>query len=68
MQTDSGDCQAPPPACRWEDCWTSQNTWAFFAMLIIDGLWVLWMIVYSYLVYHTDPNRTPPAGTSPSND
>jgi hypothetical protein len=44
-----------------------QNTWTITAMLIFDGLCLVWMIVYSYLVCSDDPNRTPPAGTSPSN-
>jgi uncharacterized membrane protein len=45
-----------------------QNVWTFTAMLVVDGLCVLWMVAYSYLVYRTDPNRTTPAGTSPSNE
>lgn len=38
------------------------------AILSIDGLCVVWMIVYSYLVYRNDPNPTPPAGTAPNSD
>jgi uncharacterized membrane protein len=43
-----------------------QTTWALMAMLVIDAVCIAWMVVYSYLVYRNDPQRTPPAGTSPS--
>lgn len=43
-----------------------QTTWSLIAMLVIDALFIVWMFVYSYLVYRHDPHRTPPAGTSPS--
>jgi uncharacterized membrane protein len=46
----------------------AQNAWTFTAMLVVDTLCIIWMIVYSYLVYRGDPHRTPPAGTSPSNE
>ena len=44
------------------------NTWAFAAMLIFDAICLVWIVVYSYLVYRSDPHPTPPAGTSPSAD
>ena len=42
------------------------NVWTFAAMLIVDIASLAWMVVYSYLVYRSDPERVPPAGTSPS--
>jgi uncharacterized membrane protein len=45
-----------------------QTTWALIAMLVIDACLIAWMVLYSYLVYRNDPHRTPPAGTSPSNE
>ena len=45
-----------------------QTTWSLIAMLVIDGICLVWMIVYSYLVYRNDPHRTSPAGTSPSEE
>lgn len=45
-----------------------QSVWTITAMLIFDGLCLAWMVVYSYLVYRNDPNRTSPAGISPSNE
>lgn len=41
-----------------------QTTWMLVAMLIFDGACLAWMVIYSYLVYRSDPNRTSPAGTS----
>jgi uncharacterized membrane protein len=31
----------------------------------IDALCLAWLIVYSYIVYRSDPHRIPPAGVSP---
>jgi uncharacterized membrane protein len=44
------------------------NAWTFAAMLIVVVGSLAWMVVYSYLVYRNDPDRVPPAGTSPSAD
>jgi uncharacterized membrane protein len=44
------------------------NTWTFAAMTIFDAICLLWIVVYSYLVYRSDPHPTAPAGTSPSAD
>jgi uncharacterized membrane protein len=44
------------------------NGWMFIGVLIVDVACIGWSIIYSYLVYRDDPNRTPPAGTSPSTD
>jgi uncharacterized membrane protein len=44
------------------------NTWTFAAMLAFDAICLVWIVVYSYLVYRSDPDPMPPAGTSPSTD
>jgi uncharacterized membrane protein len=44
------------------------NMWALLTVLVIDGLCLVWIVVYSYLVYRDDPHRMPPAGTSPTSD
>ena len=44
------------------------NSWAFAAMITFDAVCLLWIVVYSYLVYRSDPHPMPPAGTSPSAD
>jgi uncharacterized membrane protein len=45
-----------------------QTFWMLLLMLAVDAGCVTWMIVYSYLVYRHDPNRTSPAGISPSSE
>lgn len=45
-----------------------QTTWSLVAVLICDGLCLIWIVIYSYLVFRSDPHRVPPAGISPSND
>jgi uncharacterized membrane protein len=45
-----------------------QTTWMFITVFTINGLCILWMVVYSYLVYRSDPDRTSPAATSPGNE
>jgi len=42
-----------------------QTAWMFILMLAVNGSCIVWMIVYSYLVYRRDPDRTSPAGVSP---
>jgi uncharacterized membrane protein len=44
------------------------TTWMLIVVFTVDGVCLLWMIVYSYLVYRSDPNRTSPAATSPGSD
>jgi uncharacterized membrane protein len=44
------------------------NVWTFAAMLTVDIASLVWIVVYSYVVYRSDPERVPPAGTSPSAD
>jgi uncharacterized membrane protein len=39
--------------------------WMFAVTMTIDAICLIWMIVYSYLVYRRDPHRTSPAATSP---
>lgn len=41
--------------------------WMFVATLVIIISCVVWMILYSYLVYRRDPDRISPAGISPEN-
>lgn len=42
--------------------------WAVFGAFGFLGACVVWMIVYSYLVWRKDPDRVPPAGTMPNDD
>ena len=39
------------------------SEWMLAAMLAFDAACVLWMVVYSYLVYRSDPARVPPIDT-----
>jgi uncharacterized membrane protein len=39
--------------------------WFLVFTLAVGAVSVAGLVVYSYLVYRTDPNRVPPAGTSP---
>lgn len=45
-----------------------QTTWSLVAMLVCDGLCLVWIVIYSYLVFRSDPQRVPPAGITPGND
>jgi len=45
-----------------------QKPWALAVVLAIDVVLMLWMVLYSYLVYRSDPHRMSPAGTSPISD
>jgi hypothetical protein len=45
-----------------------QTGWMFAAVMTIDGLCLVWMTIYSYLVYRRDPHRTQPAATSPGGE
>ena len=40
--------------------------WMFAAVMTLNGACLVWIVVYSYLVYRRDPHRTQPAATSPS--
>jgi uncharacterized membrane protein len=44
------------------------TTWTFVALLIVGATCILSLVVYSYLVYRSDPHCTSPAGTQPSAD
>jgi uncharacterized membrane protein len=35
------------------------------ATVVIGGVSLAWLFIYSYLVYRRDPDRVPPSGTSP---
>jgi uncharacterized membrane protein len=37
----------------------------FAVVFVIDALGLVWLVVYSYLVYRGDPHRVPPAGATP---
>jgi uncharacterized membrane protein len=45
-----------------------RSQWFFIAALVLGGASLAWLVVYSYLVYRTDPNRVTPAGTSPGGE
>jgi uncharacterized membrane protein len=45
-----------------------QNPWTLAVIIAIDFSLLLWMVLYSYLVYRSDPHRVTPAGTAPSGD
>jgi uncharacterized membrane protein len=42
-----------------------QTAWMFALTVSVCSVFVVWIIVYSYMVYRHDPQRTSPAGTSP---
>jgi uncharacterized membrane protein len=44
------------------------NGWMFAVILTIDAICVVWLMIYSYLVYRRDPHRTHPAATSPGTE
>jgi immunity protein, SdpI family len=43
-----------------------RQPWFFMGTMAVGGLSLAWLVIYSYLVYRTDPDRTTPAGTSPT--
>lgn len=47
-------------------CGFVQNRWTFAIAISLGGLVITWTIIYSYLVWRTDPDRVSPAGTSPA--
>jgi uncharacterized membrane protein len=42
--------------------------WAVWCVLGVAAGCVVWMVVYSYLVWRGDPQRTAPPGTRPKGD
>ncbi len=42
--------------------------WYLVATLALGGAGLAWLVVYSYLVYRSDPERITPAGTTPSGE
>jgi uncharacterized membrane protein len=50
-------------------CAALRAEWALWTMLAVGGAGVLGLVVYSYVLWRRDPDKTPPAGTQPaSND
>lgn len=45
-----------------------REPWMLFVALAVGGASLVWLVIYSYLVYRTDPNRVTPAGTSPGSE
>jgi uncharacterized membrane protein len=45
-----------------------QSTWSFLLLVVVVATFSAWIVVYSYLVYRTDPDRLAPAGTSPKSN
>ena len=45
-----------------------RTVWASALMVAIDVACLIWMIIYSYLVYRHDPERTSPAGVKPGSE
>jgi uncharacterized membrane protein len=41
---------------------------SIIGMAVVPGVCVLWLVIYSYLVWRRDPDRIPPTGTEPAND
>ncbi len=42
-----------------------RSKWAYFGMFAVIVICLFWMVFYSYLVWRNDPDRIPPAGTTP---
>jgi uncharacterized membrane protein len=45
-----------------------QTVWMLTAVIALGVAMLLWIVIYSYLVWRHDPNRVCPAGTSPHSD
>lgn len=45
-----------------------QSTWFSVAVFIFNGLCVVWMVIYSYLVFRRDPHPSAPAASSPASE
>lgn len=45
-----------------------RNAWWFGVVMGGAGVLLVWMVVYSYLVWRDDPDKTAPAGTLPAED
>jgi uncharacterized membrane protein len=46
----------------------ARSSWYQIAVFAVTGAGVLGLVVYSYLVWKRDPDKTPPAGTLPAPD
>ncbi|MCH9656959.1 MAG: SdpI family protein [Planctomycetes bacterium] len=42
-----------------------RSQWAYLGMFAVIVICFFWMVFYSYLVWRNDPDRIPPAGTTP---
>lgn len=47
-------------------CAALRAEWALWIMLVVGGAGVLGLVVYSYVLWRRDPDKTPPAGTQPA--
>lgn len=47
-------------------CAALRAEWALWTMLTVGGAGVLGLVVYSYVLWRRDPDKTPPAGTQPA--
>jgi uncharacterized membrane protein len=47
-------------------CAAVRTEWAFVTMFSVGAVVVLGLVVYSYLQWRRDPDKTPPAGTQPA--
>jgi uncharacterized membrane protein len=43
-----------------------QNVWMLAVVVGMSVAMLLWVVIYSYVIWRNDPDRLPPAGTSPS--
>ncbi len=43
-----------------------QNGWMLAVVLGMSAAMLLWVVIYSYVIWRNDPDRLSPAGTSPS--
>ncbi len=46
-------------------CGLTRSEWMVMTTMVASVVFVFWMILYSYLVWRSDPDRVSPAGTSP---
>jgi uncharacterized membrane protein len=49
-------------------CAVVRSVWAVWTMGLVGGTGVLGLVVYSYVLWRGDPEKSPPAGTLPAGD
>ncbi len=49
-------------------CAALRAEWALWTMIVVGVVGLLGLVVYSYLLWRRDPDKTPPAGTQPASD